>query len=436
MWNPAMERCSRDEMTALQLKRLQWTVQHAYDHVPMYRQKLNLAGVHPADIRQLSDLAKLPLTSKLELREEYPFRLLAVPMRDIVRIHASSGTTGKPITAGYTRHDLDVWAELIARVVTAGGATADDIAQISFGYSLFTGAFGLHQGLEKIGAAVIPISSGNTERQINIMRDFGSTLLIATPSYAMYLAETAERMGVVGDLQLKLGMFGAEGSTEEMRRELEEKLHIQVTENYGLTELMGPGVSGECLCKCGMHVQEDHFYPEIIDPDTGEVLPHGSEGELVLTTLTKEGQPTLRYRTRDITRLIETPCACGRTTIRMERVKGRSDDMLIIRGVNVYPSQIEAVLLQQTGIGPHYEIIVTRKQFMDMLEVRVELTDSNLLERYSELESLQSRIRNALRTVLNLDVQITLVSPHALKRFEGKAKRVTDLRGTEGGKQP
>lgn len=436
MWNSAMERCSRDEMTALQLKRLQWTVQHAYDHVPMYRQKLNLAGVHPADIRQLSDLAKLPLTSKLELREEYPFRLLAVPMRDIVRIHASSGTTGKPITAGYTRHDLDVWAELIARVVTAGGATADDIAQISFGYSLFTGAFGLHQGLEKIGAAVIPISSGNTERQINIMRDFGSTLLIATPSYAMYLAETAERMGVVGDLQLKLGMFGAEGSTEEMRRELEEKLHIQVTENYGLTELMGPGVSGECLCKCGMHVQEDHFYPEIIDPDTGEVLPHGSEGELVLTTLTKEGQPTLRYRTRDITRLIETPCACGRTTIRMERVKGRSDDMLIIRGVNVYPSQIEAVLLQQTGIGPHYEIIVTRKQFMDMLEVRVELTDSNLLERYSELESLQSRIRNALRTVLNLDVQITLVSPHALKRFEGKAKRVTDLRGTEGGKQP
>ena len=436
MWNPAMERCSRDEMTALQLKRLQWTVQHAYDHVPMYRQKLDLAGVHPADIRQLSDLAKLPLTSKLELRKEYPFRLLAVPMRDIVRIHASSGTTGKPITAGYTRHDLDVWAELIARVVTAGGATADDIAQISFGYSLFTGAFGLHQGLEKIGAAVIPISSGNTERQINIMRDFGSTLLIATPSYAMYLAETAERMGVVGDLQLKLGMFGAEGSTEEMRRELEEKLHIQVTENYGLTELMGPGVSGECLCKCGMHVQEDHFYPEIIDPDTGEVLPHGSEGELVLTTLTKEGQPTLRYRTRDITRLIETPCACGRTTIRMERVKGRSDDMLIIRGVNVYPSQIEAVLLQQTGIGPHYEIIVTRKQFMDMLEVRVELTDSNLLERYSELESLQTRIRNALRTVLNLDVQITLVSPHALKRFEGKAKRVTDLRGTEGGNQP
>lgn len=435
MWNPAIECCSRDEMTALQLQRLQWTVRHAYENVPMYRKKMEQAGAHPDDIRQLSDISKIPLTSKVELRDEYPFRLLAVPMRDIVRIHASSGTTGKPITAGYTRHDLEVWSELIARVATAGGATADDIAQISFGYSLFTGAFGLHQGLEKIGAAVIPISSGNTERQVHIMRDFGSTLLIATPSYAMYIAEVAERMGALDHIRLRLGMFGAEGSTEEMRRELEAKLHIQVTENYGLTELMGPGVSGECLCKCGMHIQEDHFYPEIIDPDTGEVLPTGSEGELVLTTLTKEGQPTLRYRTRDITRLIEEPCACGRTTIRMERVKGRSDDMLIIRGVNVFPSQIEAVLLRQQGIGPHYEIVVSRRRHMDMLEVKVELVDSSLLERYSELEALQQRIRNELRTVLNLDIPVSLVSPSSLKRFEGKARRVTDLRETEGEKR-
>jgi len=428
MWNPQIECCPREEMEALQLKRLQWSVKHAYDNVPMYRQKMDAAGVKPQDIRTLKDISLIPLTTKHELREQYPFKLVAVPMRDVVRIHSSSGTTGKPITGCYTKNDLDMWAENIARIATAGGATADDIAQISFGYTLFTGAFGLHGGLERIGSAIIPISSGNTERQINIMRDFGSTLLIATPSYAMYMAEVAEKMGAMKDIKLRIGLFGAEGSTEEMRSELEARWGIIATENYGLTELIGPGTSGECLYKCGMHINEDHFYPEIIDPETGEVLPAGAQGELVLTSLTKEAQPTLRYRTRDITRLIYEPCACGRTTVRMEKIKGRSDDMLIIRGVNVFPSQIESVLLHQPGIGPHYEILVTRQNYIDQLEVKVELIDSSLLERWSELEALQNRIRAELRTVLGLDIKVSFVSPHTLKRFEGKARRVTDLR--------
>ena len=428
MWNEAMERCPREKMRALQLERLRWSVRHAYENVPMYRAKMDKAGLKPEDIRELTDIRHIPLTSKAELREQYPFKLLAVPMKRIVRIHASSGTTGKPITAGYTKGDLDVWAENIARIVTAAGGTDEDIAQISFGYTLFTGAFGLHGGLEKAGAAIIPISSGNTERQINIMRDFGATVLIATPSYAMYMAEAAEKMGAMKDIKLRLGLFGAEGSTEEMRRELEQRWHISATENYGLTEVQGPGVSGECQYKCGMHVNEDHFLPEIINPETGEVLPEGEEGELVLTTLTKEGQPTLRYRTRDITRLIYEPCACGRTSVRMEKVKGRSDDMLIIRGVNVFPSQIESVLVGQPGIGPHYEIIVTRDNYIDKLEVKTELVDSSLLERWSELEALQQKIRGELRTVLGLDIRVTFVSPNTLRRFEGKARRVTDMR--------
>ena len=428
MWNSKIEACSREAMEALQIERLRASVHHAYDHVPMYREKMDRVGVKPEDIRQLKDIALIPLTSKLELREQYPFKLLAVPMKEVVRIHASSGTTGKPITAGYTKEDLDMWAENIARIVTAVGAGAEDIAQIAFGYTLFTGAFGLHGGLEKVGATIIPISSGNTERQINIMRDFGSTVLVSTPSYAMYMAEVAEKMGVMDDIKLKFGLFGGEGSTEEMRSELERRWHIFATENYGLTEIIGPGVSGECKEKCGMHINEDHFYPEIINPDTGDVLPPGQEGELVLTTLTKWAQPTLRYRTRDITRLIYEPCNCGRTLVRMEKIKGRSDDMLIIRGVNVFPSQIESVLMGQAGIGPHYEIVVSRRNYIDHLEVKTELIDSSLLERWSELEALQNRIRGEMRTVLGLDIQVTFVSPNTLKRFEGKAKRVTDLR--------
>lgn len=428
MWNPAIEQMDREAMRALQLERLQKTVASCYANVPMYRGKMDGLGIKPEDIQSLEDISKIPLTSKLDLREQYPFKLLAVPMKEVVRIHASSGTTGKPITAGYTKNDLDMWAENIARLATAGGASDEDIAQIAFGYTLFTGAFGLHYGLEKIGAAIIPISSGNTERQINTMVDFGATLLVATPSYALYMAEVAEKMGVMDKLKLRTGLFGAEASTEEMRKELEKRWHITATENYGLTELIGPGVAGECMCQKGMHINEDHFYPEIIDPDTGEVLPFGEEGELVLTTLTKEAQPTLRYRTRDITRLVLEPCECGRTLIRMEKVKGRSDDMLIIRGVNVFPSQIESALVGQKGIGPHYEIVATRVNHVDQLEVKVELVDSELLEKYGEIEALQNRLHNILKTALNLDVKVTLASPNSLKRFEGKAKRVTDLR--------
>ena len=428
MWSPSIEKGDRNSLQTLQLKRLQRSVFNAYHHVPLYKRNMDKAGIKPEDIRNLEDIKIIPLTSKLDLRDEYPFGLLAVPMKEIVRIHASSGTTGQPITAGYTKNDLAMWAENVARIAVASGVSNNDIAQIAFGYTLFTGAFGLHGGLEEIGAAIIPISSGNTKRQINIMKDFGTTVLIATPSYALHMAEIAEEMGVIKQLKLRTGLFGAEGSTEAMRKELEERWGITVTENYGLTEVLGPGVAGECLCKCGMHINEDHFYPEIINPDTGEVLPLGEEGELVITTLSKEGQPTLRYRTRDITRLIYEPCQCGRTLVRMEKVKGRSDDMLIIRGVNVFPSQIESILLEEKGIGPHYEIVVDRKNYIDHMEVKTELIDGSVLESFRELEGLQNRIHNSLKTILGLEVKVTLVSPNSLKRFEGKAKRVTDLR--------
>ncbi|NLB90344.1 MAG: phenylacetate--CoA ligase [Clostridiales bacterium] len=428
IWNPQVEQGSREWLKALQLKRAQRSIFLAYEHVPMYRRKLQEKGIKPEDIRSLEDFQLLPLTEKIDLRDEYPFGLLAVPMKKIVRIHASSGTTGKPITAGYTKKDLEMWAENVARIAYGAGVTDEDIAQVAFGYTLFTGAFGLHGGLEKIGAAIIPISSGNTQRQINTMKDFGTTVLVATPSYAMYMAEIAEEMGVIDQLNLRVGLFGAEGSTEAMRRELEEKWNILVTENYGLTEVLGPGVAGECIYKCGMHINEDHFYPEIIDPETGKVLEPGEIGELVITTLTKEGQPTLRYRTRDITRLLYEPCQCGRTLVRMEKVKGRSDDMLIIRGVNVFPSQIETILLGEPGLGPHYEIVLTRKNHMDYMEVKTEVVDGSLLESFSALESLQMRVCRELKINLGIEVKVTLVSPNSLKRFEGKAKRVTDLR--------
>jgi len=429
IWNETVETMPRQALRALQLKRLQQTIRHCYQNTPLYRRRFDELGIKPEDIRTLEDLTHIPFTVKDDLRENYPFNLLAVPMREIVRLHASSGTTGKSIVAGYTRGDLDVWSECIARLATAAGATADDIAQISFGYSLFTGAFGLHYGLEKIGAAIIPISGGNTDRQIQVMHDFGATVLVATPSYAMFLAEAAERAGLMGGMKLRLGLFGAESSTLEMRKELSRRWNMVVTENYGLTEIIGPGVAGECLAFEGQHFCEDHFLPEIIDPNTGKVLPEGAAGELVITTLTKRGQPMLRYRTRDITSLSYKKCACGRTTARMVQIKGRTDDMLIIRGVNVFPSQIESVLLTVRGIGPHYEIEVTRQNYLDRLTVKVELIDGSLLERWSELEALEKTIQNRLRSVLNLDIKVQLVSPNTLKRFEGKAKRVTDLRG-------
>ena len=428
IWNPQMETIDRQSLEKLQLERLQNTVKWVYERVPMYRQRLDERNIRPQDIQSLRDIARLPFTVKDDLRDHYPYGLFAVPMRDVVRIHASSGTTGRPTVVGYTREDLDMWSEAMARLIVMAGGCADDIVQISFGYGLFTGALGLHQGWEKVGASVVPISSGNTERQINLMRDFGVTALVATPSYAMYKCEVAEKMGALKDLKLRIGVFGAEGSTEEMRAQLEKRWGIIATENYGLSEIVGPGVAGECTCKCGMHINEDLFYCEIVDPETGEPLPDGELGELVITPLKKQALPLLRYRTHDMTRIFREPCACGRTTARMQKIAGRSDDMLIIRGVNVFPSQIESVLLKVEGIGPNYEIIVTRENYMDRLEVRCELTDARLLDAYAELEALTKKIRERLRVVLQIDAKVTLVSPNTLKRFEGKARRVTDLR--------
>ncbi len=428
IWNPQMETIDRQSLEKLQLERLQNTVKWVYERVPMYRQRLDERNIRPQDIQSLRDIARLPFTVKDDLRDHYPYGLFAVPMRDVVRIHASSGTTGRPTVVGYTREDLDMWSEAMARLIVMAGGCADDIVQISFGYGLFTGALGLHQGWEKVGASVVPISSGNTERQINLMRDFGVTALVATPSYAMYMCEVAEKMGALKDLKLRIGVFGAEGSTEEMRAQLEKRWGIIATENYGLSEIVGPGVAGECTCKCGMHINEDLFYCEIVDPATGEPLPDGELGELVITPLKKQALPLLRYRTHDMTRIFREPCACGRTTARMQKIAGRSDDMLIIRGVNVFPSQIESVLLKVEGIGPNYEIIVTRENYMDRLEVRCELTDARLLDAYAELEALTKKIRERLRVVLQIDAKVTLVSPNTLKRFEGKARRVTDLR--------
>ena len=428
IFNPAIETMERSEMEALQLKRLQETVAYVYERVPMYRDRLDEMGVKPSDIKTLADIRKLPFTVKDDLRDNYPYGLFAVPMSEVVRVHASSGTTGRPTVVGYTADDIEMWSECVARLCAAGGATREDIAQISFGYGLFTGAFGLHQGLAKVGAAVVPISSGNTERQINLMSDFGSTVLVATPSYALYMAEVAEKMGMMDKIKLRVGLFGAEGSTEEMRAELEKRWGIVATENYGMSELIGPGVSGECTEKTGMHINEDYFYCEIVNPETGEPVPDGEWGELVVTPLAKQALPLLRYRTHDITRLIREKCPCGRTTTRMQKIAGRSDDMLIIRGVNVFPSQIESVLIGMKEIAPHYEIVVTRKGYLDQIEVKVELHDASLLDSYGELEKLQKTIHDKLKVILQIDAKVTLVSPNTLKRFEGKAKRVTDLR--------
>ncbi len=429
IWNEKMECASRDEIEAIQLERLKSTVERCYNNVPHYRKKLDAAGVHPGDIKSLRDITKIPFTVKDDLRENYPYKLFAVPMKDVVRVHASSGTTGKPTVVGYTKADLDMWAEVVARLACAAGATPDDIAQIAFGYTLFTGAFGLHYGLEKLGATIIPISGGNTDRQLSVMEDFGTTLLVSTPSYALYLAESAKKKGIdTKKLPLKIGMFGGEGHTEEMRREIENAWGMVATENYGLSEIIGPGVSGECTVKQGMHIAEDHFYCEIVDPDTLEPVPVGQRGELVITSLSKEALPILRYRTKDITWLIPEKCACGRTSMRMAKIQGRTDDMLIIRGVNVFPSQIESVLLGIDGIGPHYEIIVRKDGYMDRIEVMVELIDASLLDSFSALEALEKTIKHELFTILNINADVKLVQPESLKRFEGKAQRVTDLR--------
>ena len=428
MFSPEIETMPREKIREMQLERLKHIVRYAYENVPMYKERFDKIGLKPEHIRTLKDIEKIPYTTKDDLRDNYPFKLLAVPMKKIIRIHASSGTTGKPITCGYTRADLDNWSTCIARILTMAGATDEDIFHVAFGYGLFTGGFGLHYGIEKLGATVVPVSSGNTERQIMLLKDFGATALIATPSYAMYLAETAKKLGVLGDLKLRLVCMGAEASTAEMHEALHQILGAFPTENYGLTEVGGPGVSGECREKAGMHINEDMYYPEIVNIEENRALPEGERGELVLTTLTKEGMPILRYRTKDITSLTYEPCKCGRTTARMARVVGRTDDMLIIRGVNVFPSQIESVLMAMPELGKTYEIIVDRVNYMDTIEVRVEVGDASLLTDYSKLEELVAKIKHKLRVVVQLDVKVKLVEPFSIKRAEGKVKRVTDLR--------
>ncbi len=424
-----IEQMARDQMREIQLERLKKIVKYAYERVPFYKKKFDEIGLLPEDIKTLEDIKKIPYTTKADLRDNYPYGLLAVPMDDIVRVHASSGTSGKPTVVAYTKNDLDMWSDCMARLIVAAGGRKSDIVQISFGYGLFTGALGLHQGWEKIGATVIPASSGNTERQVMLMKDLGATALVATPSYGLYISEVVEKMGIKKeDLKLRIGLFGSEASSPEMHKELQDKLGLFPTDNYGLSEIIGPGVAGECEFKCGMHINEDHFYPEVIDKETLQPIEDGEWGELVITTLTKEGLPMLRYRTKDITRLIKDKCKCGRTTVRMDKIQGRSDDMLIIRGVNVFPSQIEGVLMSMPEIGGNYEIIVERIGHMDKLTINVEVKDIGLLDNYSKLEDLVKKVKQKLKVVLQIDAVVRLVEPQSLKRFEGKAKRVTDLR--------
>ena len=424
------ETLPREELEKLQLERLQETVSRVYAKVPAYAKKMDEAGVTPADIKTLADLAKLPFVTKQDMRDNYPFGLFAVDRDSLVRIHASSGTTGKPTVVGYTQGDLETWTECVSRIACMGGATAKDTAQICFGYGMFTGALGLHYGLEHIGAAIVPSSTGNSQKQIMYMQDFETSLLVATPSYALRLAEVAREMGVdpAKDLKVKIALVGSELLTDAMREEMHKVWgrDILITSNYGMSELMGPGVSGECLEHCGMHINEDYFLPEIIDPKTGEVLPAGEQGELVITCIKKEGLPLIRYRTKDITRLFYEKCKCGRTFCRMENLSGRSDDMLKIRGVNVFPSQIEEVILSFDELGPHYEIILEREGYLDKMTIRVELAHST--DSFSELERIANAVKSKIRIVLGLDAKIMLESPNSLQRFEGKAKRVKDLR--------
>lgn len=429
IWNREMECADRETKNAIQFDRLKKTVETCYNKVPFYKKKFDEIGLRPEHIKTLADVKHIPFTTAEDLRNNYPFGLFAVPKRDVVRIHGSSGTTGKPKIVGYTRNDLENWSEIMARVICAAGGTADDIVQIAFGYGLFTGGFGLHYGMEKIGAMVVPLSSGNTDRQIMLMQDFQSTILIATPSYALYLADEIEKKGIDKDsIKLRLALFGGEGHTEEMRAKIEKQLGILATENYGLSEIGGPGYSGECYLKRGLHIAEDQFISEIIDPDTLEPLPIGDQGELVVTTLTKEAFPMLRYRTRDITWLNDEPCECGRTSMRMHKVQGRTDDMMVIRGVNVFPSQIESVIMAMNEIEPFYEIIVTTEDYLDRIEVRVEFSDASLLDDYNKLEQLRAKIRHNIKSVLNIDAKITLVTPGTLPRYEGKGKKVIDKR--------
>ncbi len=429
------ETLPREELEAIQLARLKETVERVYKKVPAYARKMDEAGVKPEDIRTLADLARLPFVTKQDMRDNYPFGLFAVERDQLVRIHASSGTTGKPTVVGYTQGDLDTWTECVSRIACMGAAEPSDVAQICFGYGMFTGALGLHYGLEKIGAAIVPSSTGNSQKQIMYMQDFGTSLLVATPSYALRLAEVAREMGLdpTRDLKVKTALVGSELLTDAMREEMHKYWgrDLRITSNYGMSELMGPGVSGECLEHCGMHINEDFFIPEIIDPVTGEVLPEGEQGELVITCIKKDALPLIRYRTKDITRLFYGKCKCGRTLCRMENLSGRSDDMLKIRGVNVFPSQIEEVILSVEELGPHYEIILEREGYLDKLIVKVELAE--ITDSFSLLERITAEVKNKLKIMLGLDAKVMLVSPNTLQRFEGKAKRVKDLRSNKNG---
>ena len=419
----------REQMRELQGKRLADCVRRVYENVPTYKKKLDEAGIQPGDISCIDDLRKLPFTYKQDLRDNYPFGLFAVPMDRVVRIHASSGTTGKQTVVGYTKNDLEIWSEGIARTLTAGGVTNKDIVHVAYGYGLFTGGLGAHYGAEKVGASVVPVSVGNTKRQIQILVDFGCTAICCTPSYALYLAETIEEMGVrPEDIKLRAGFFGAEPWTENMRQEIERRLHLKAHDIYGLSEVIGPGVSEECECQCGLHVNEDHFIPEIINPDTGEVLPEGMAGELVFTCVTKEALPLLRYRTRDVATLHYGTCECGRTLVRMSKPAGRTDDMLIIRGINVFPSQVESVLLEIPEAAPHYMLIVDRVDNLDTLEIKVEIKEDYGFDEVRKIEALERRIRGAIESTLSIAANVKIVPPRTLVRSEGKAKRVEDKR--------
>lgn len=429
IWDPEYECMPREEIEQLQLERLQATLNRVYKNVTCYRNKFNELGIVPEDVRSLSDLSKLPFTTKEDLRLNYPYGMFAVPLREVVRIHSSSGTTGKPTVVGYTKNDVKVWSNLVARFMTAAGVTSDDVVQIAFGYGMFTGAFGLHYGSERIGASVIPMGAGNTEKQIMIMQDYKTSALVSTPSYAVTIAERMEKMGIdPKSLSLKVGLFGGEPWSEAMRREIESRLGISATDNYGLSEVIGPGVAGECGHKCGMHISEDAFIAEIIDPDTGETLPPGSVGELVLTSLTKEAFPIVRYRTRDITSLDFAKCDCGRTTVRMKKTMGRSDDMLIIKGVNVYPSQIEDVLFAVEGCQPHYQLVVDRKGALDTLEIRIEVTENIFFDEMKLQKAFLDNVERRIDSVLGVGAVVKLVEPNSIPRAEGKSSRVIDNR--------
>jgi phenylacetate-CoA ligase len=430
IWNEEFETLPREALEALQVKRLKALVERVYATVPFYRRQMDGAGMRPDQIQGLDDLERLPFTTKENLRENYPFGLFTVPLERVIRIHASSGTTGKPTVVGYTRRDIETWAELMARTLACGGTRQGDVVHNAYGYGLFTGGLGAHYGAEKIGATVIPMSGGNTKRQIMIMQDFGSTVLLCTPSYALNLAEVIADMGIdVAELKLRVGIFGAEPWSEKMRGEIEKKMLISALDIYGLSEVIGPGVASECIeGKKGLHVFEDHFIAEVIDPDTGDVLPHGEMGELVFTTITKEAFPVIRYRTSDITTFIPDACVCGRGFIRMERVSGRTDDMLIIRGVNVFPSQIEHVLMGIEGVEPHYQIIVDRDGALDTMEVHVEVNEEIFSDEIKELERLSRRIGGEIKDMLGVSCNVKLVEPRTIQRSEGKAKRVIDNR--------